>query len=97
MGLERPAVDGADAVARFAERRGQIAVVLTDMMMPVMDGAALVQVLRRIDPHVKVIGASGLGAGRTAEALVEMLTKPYTASRLLKALRRAIDGPRAEA
>ncbi len=91
------AVDGADAVARFAERRGQIAVVLTDMMMPVMDGAALVQVLRRIDPHVKVIGASGLGAGRTAEGLVEMLTKPYTASRLLTALRRAIDGPRAEA
>ena len=38
----------------------EIAVVLTDMMMPVMDGEAMVHVLRRIDSTVKIIAASGL-------------------------------------
>ena len=34
------ATDGADAVAVYAQHRNEIAVVLTDMMMPVMDGPA---------------------------------------------------------
>jgi len=35
------ASDGAEGVARFAEYRDAIALVLTDMMMPVMDGQSL--------------------------------------------------------
>ena len=37
--------DGAEAVALFAKQAGEIAVVLTDMMMPVMDGSTTIQVL----------------------------------------------------
>ena len=42
--------------------RDEIAIVLTDMMMPVMDGAATIQALLRINPAVKIIAASGLTA-----------------------------------
>jgi CheY-like chemotaxis protein len=86
------ASDGADALAVYVQRRNEISVVLTDMMMPVMDGAATIQALRRINPKVKIIAASGLGAnGGTLKAagadIKHFLTKPYTAQLLLNTLR----------
>lgn len=85
------AADGVDAVAVFASRHGEIAAVLTDMMMPVMDGPATVEALRRIDPAVRVVAASGLAAdahvSRAASLGVShFLPKPYTAATLLQAL-----------
>ena len=56
------ATDGADAVAVYAEHKNEIAVVLTDMAMPVMDGPATIHALMRINPAVKIIAASGLNA-----------------------------------
>ena len=85
------AVDGADAVGVFASHKDEIAVVLTDMMMPVMDGLATARVLRRMRPHVPIILASGLGGdsrmGQATEAGIrDFLHKPYTAETLLTAL-----------
>lgn len=51
--------NGVEAVSRFVEQRGRIALVLTDVMMPLMDGVALARALRSIDPEVKIIGTSG--------------------------------------
>src|SRR5690606_3243760 len=57
--------DGAEGVATYASRRDEVALVLTDIMMPVMDGTALIAVLKRMDPDVRIIAASGLqGQGR---------------------------------
>lgn len=89
------ASDGSEAVALFAERGRDIAVVLTDMMMPVMDGIATIHVLRRLDPQVRIIAASGISAnGHVARAIeagvTDFLPKPYTAEALLQALRKAI-------
>ena len=56
------ATDGADAVAVYAQHQDEIAVVLTDMMMPVMDGAATIHALMRINPTIKIVAASGLNA-----------------------------------
>ena len=85
------ASDGTEAVAVYAQRRKEIAVVLTDMLMPFMDGAATIRALRKIDPGVRIIAASGLTAApRTDAPALEgvkiFLTKPYTAEKLLKAL-----------
>jgi len=55
--------DGAEAVALYAQQVSEIALVLTDMMMPVMDGAATIQVLLRINPAVRIIAASGIDSG----------------------------------
>ncbi len=90
------ATDGAEAVAIYAEHKNEIAVVLTDMMMPIMDGAAVIRALRKMNPSVKMIAASGLTANgsltKVAEAGVKhFLTKPYTAGILLKEVRAILD------
>jgi CheY-like chemotaxis protein len=73
--------------------------VITDMMMPVMDGAATIKVLLRIDPDLPIIAASGLSAdGRVAEAAMAgvryFLGKPYGAETLLRTLRDVLKSRR---
>ncbi|MGV3662388.1 MAG: response regulator, partial [Prosthecobacter sp.] len=89
------AADGADATAIFAKRMLEIDVVLTDMMMPIMDGPATIQVLMRMQPKVRIIAASGLNAnGMVAKAasagVAHFIPKPYTAETLLKTLREVL-------
>ena len=86
------AVDGSDAVAVYARRGDEIAVVLTDMMMPVMDGPATIRVLRKMNPLVRIIAASGLDANAHGAGLgiTHVLPKPYAADRLLTTLRDAL-------
>jgi PAS domain S-box-containing protein len=92
------AAHGAEAVALFAQRRAEVAVVLTDMSMPVMDGPATILALQAIDPAVRIVGTSGLAAnGHVAKAasagVRHFVPKPYTAETLLRVLRQALDDP----
>jgi PAS domain S-box-containing protein len=85
------ASDGTEALALYAASRDEIKVVLTDMAMPFMDGAATIRALQRLNPQVKIIAASGLTPhGMPAEAAAAgvrvFLPKPYTAEKLLRAL-----------
>lgn len=85
------ASDGTEAVALYAENKDDIEIVLTDMMMPFMDGPATIRALQRLDPQVKIIAASGLAANdKAAEAqnvgVKTFLSKPYTAEKLLTIL-----------
>jgi CheY-like chemotaxis protein len=87
------ASDGAEAVAIYAQNKDQIAVVLTDILMPVMDGPATIHAIVRINPDVKVIAASGLNSNTSSYATVAVkhfLAKPYTAGTLLKAIRSVL-------
>jgi CheY-like chemotaxis protein len=84
--------DGTEALALYAEKQGVVRVVLTDMAMPYMDGAATIRALRKIDPRARIIATSGMAAaGQEREALSlgvdSFLAKPYTAETLLGALR----------
>jgi CheY-like chemotaxis protein len=90
------ATDGAHAVAVYAKHENEIAVVLTDMMMPVMDGPATIHALMRMNPTIKIVAASGLnangGVAKVSGAGVKhFLTKPYTAGTLLKTMRAILD------
>ena len=81
------AADGTEAVALYAQHKDEIAVVLTDLMMPYMDGPVTIRALRRIDPKVRIIASSGLAENsRAIEGVKLFLPKPYTAERLLNAL-----------
>ncbi len=91
-----PASDGAEAVAIYAKERHRIDLVLTDMMMPVMDGPSTIQVLVKIDPDVRIVAASGLNSdAMDAKAanlgVSNFIPKPYTAEILLKTLFRVIN------
>jgi signal transduction histidine kinase/CheY-like chemotaxis protein len=92
------AEDGTDALALYFQRRGEIAVVLTDLSMGQMDGIALVRALRKIDPAARVIVSSGHFQKENMAVLnglgvKVLLEKPYTADKLLRALRKVLETP----
>jgi len=69
--------------------------VLTDMAMPVMDGRAIIQVLRRMNPAVRIIATSGLSTnGDVAHAgglsVKHFLLKPFTAETLLRVIKQTL-------
>jgi len=87
--------DGTEALAIYADKKNEIAAVLTDMVMPFMDGPATIRALQRMNPEVRIIAASGLGTGQRAgegalEGVTVFLNKPYTAEKLLKTLAQVL-------
>ncbi len=89
------AEDGAHAMGVYALHRADIAVVLTDMMMPFMNGSALIAALIRLDPFIRIIAASGLNTHSDVmnAGVRHFLAKPYTANALLSALKTALEQP----
>jgi two-component system cell cycle sensor histidine kinase/response regulator CckA len=89
------AADGTEAVALYAQHKDEIRVVLTDLMMPYMDGPATIRALHKMNPQIKIIASSGLAENvRAVEAgnigVETFLPKPYTADKLLSALAEII-------
>lgn len=86
---------GPEALALYARRHAEIAVVLTDMMMPGMDGPTMIQAMVKMNPAARIVAASGLSlsekVARATEAGVKaFLPKPYAAETLLKTLRTVL-------
>jgi PAS domain S-box-containing protein len=86
------AEDGAQAISVFTAHRDKIALVMTDMMMPVLDGPATIAFLREIDPRVKIIATSGLNTPHNAAQLgvKHFLSKPYSTGTLLNLVQSAL-------
>lgn len=86
-----PAVDGAEAMQLFKKYRRDIALVITDMMMPRTAGPSLIAALLIEDPDAKIIAMSGVNSSevvRTAKDLgaARFLAKPFSAGVLLRTL-----------
>lgn len=80
--------NGATALGIFAQHVNEISLVITDLMMPVMDGAATIRALRKINPKIPIIPTSGLADQAKIEELKvfqlnSLLEKPYNAETLL--------------
>ncbi len=89
------ACDGEQAVAMYVGNQAMIAIVLTDLMMPVMDGVVTIRALKHINPRVKVIAGSGLGSHPKQNSLRDLgvkhfVSKPYTAETILRELQNAL-------
>ena len=90
------AANGAEAVSFYAAHGPEIAAVITDMHMPIMDGPATIVALLSMNPRVKIIGSSGLaangGVAKAASAGVRhFVPKPYTAEKMLRTIRDVLD------
>jgi PAS domain S-box-containing protein len=87
--------NGAVALSLYALRQQEIAAVITDMAMPIMDGPATIVALRSMNPQVKIIGSSGLAANGGVAKAIEVgvkhfIPKPYTAESMLGALEEVL-------
>ncbi len=90
------AQNGRDAISVMAAHGDDVALVLTDMMMPVMDGAAVASYLREHHPAVAVVASSGLNAAAAVErargvGVRHFIPKPFTTETLMRALRDALN------
>ena len=88
--------DGIEALAVYSDHQGQIDAVITDVMMPSMDGAGMTRVLRKLDRKLRIIATSGLEQDSRFEELHQLgiqafLPKPFTSDKLLSTLRRVLD------
>ncbi|KAF0179635.1 MAG: multi-sensor hybrid histidine kinase [Limisphaerales bacterium] len=86
----------AEALTWFRERPGEFALVLTDLNMPGLDGAALARQLRETRPDIRLILATGYSASVDAAAALqlgfsELLPKPYDFRSLAEAVGRALN------
>jgi PAS domain S-box-containing protein len=89
------AEDGAQAIDLFVRHRSRIALVLTDMAMPIIDGATLIGALHRIATDVRIIAISGgpADAAKVGKSGTKyFLSKPFTAETLLRTVSEVLRG-----
>jgi two-component system cell cycle sensor histidine kinase/response regulator CckA len=89
------AADGAKALQLLDDAAQQIALVLTDLRMPVMDGRQLAAALARRRPSLPIVFMSGFTAQLMDLKLVSphlaFLAKPFRDSDLLAVVRSQLD------
>jgi CheY-like chemotaxis protein len=92
------AEDGQEAVEVFQQEQGRVDLVVLDMMMPRLSGREALAQLRRLDPGVRVVFASGYADTPQGEieqdGVLGFIAKPYGQNDLVQAVRQALDRPR---
>ncbi len=91
--------DGAEGLAIYGARRGELDLVITDLVMPKIGGMQLYEAIRRKEERVKVLFTSGYPVPQVRSQLgedpgVAFVTKPWTAGELLGEVRALLDRPR---
>ena len=80
------ASDGSEGIALYAQNP-DVAVVVTDMLMPVLDGPTTIRALRKLNPNLRVVGMSGYTSPRMSGPMPDLLLqKPFRAPDLLNAI-----------
>ncbi len=90
------AADGAVAMQIAVAHEGMIHLLLTDVIMPGMNGRELAQRISEIRPNTKVLYMSGytenvIGHNGTLDAGVRLLQKPFTLRELKSKVREVLD------
>ncbi len=90
------ALEGAEAISIVESHPGPIHLLLTDVVMPGMDGREVAELVEQRQPGIKVLYSSGY----TDDAVlrhglkhsdIHFLQKPYTMDELLRMVRSVID------
>lgn len=85
------ASEGTEAVALYAQHLSDVKAIVMDMVVPALNGRALIRALRKLKADCIIIGTSGLmvsdqDADPTLGEVTQFLSKPFTAEKLLKTL-----------
>jgi DNA-binding response OmpR family regulator len=91
------AASGREALRLDLEAAGPIRLLVTDVVIPGLDGPSLAAELCRRHPGLRVLYVSGyaeeaLGYRGVLDAGIELLPKPFTAASLLARVRAVLDG-----
>lgn len=92
----RDATNGKEAMAAWTERRPDL--VITDVLMPEMDGFEVITSLRKLDPTAKIIAITGGGAAKLTNLLpaakllgaVKTLHKPFGRKEMLQQVQEVL-------
>ena len=87
---------GREAIEIYKEKQNEIDMVILDMIMPEMDGGETFNVLKSIDPGVKVIVSSGYSADARSTRMMEQgccgfIQKPYSVNALSQKVKEVLD------
>ncbi len=88
--------DGFEALKIFRQIYDQIGLIILDFFLPVMDGDAVFEELKAINPRVNVVLSSGFAeqnkiGAMIAQGLRGFIPKPYTREKLLEQVRTTIE------
>jgi two-component system cell cycle sensor histidine kinase/response regulator CckA len=89
--------DATEAMAIADEHTTNIDLLLTDVVMPGLDGGELAAILSESYPLLKVVFTSGYPAGTVvqtgiADASISFIQKPFLADELARKVRATLDG-----
>ena len=90
------ASNGVEAI-EVLDKNGKVDLVVSDVVMPEMDGPTLLKELRRRDPNVKIIFVSGYAEEAFAKNLPSQeqyafLAKPFTLKQLVAVVKQTLAG-----
>ena len=93
------ASDGAEAISVYLQNRDEVALVITDIMMPMMNGRAMIHALHKFNPDLPIVAFSAAEpsdplVGSLDEEKVKLLRKPATPHQLLTAAAEALAAAR---
>jgi CheY-like chemotaxis protein len=91
--------DGFEALKIYKKAGAQIGLVILDFFLPVMDGDAVFDELRAINPKINVVLSSGFAEQNKIASMLEQglrgfVPKPYTREKLLEQVRSILDAAR---
>jgi two-component system cell cycle sensor histidine kinase/response regulator CckA len=89
------ASNGVEAMEVFEENNDNVDLVVSDVVMPEMDGPSLLKAMRERNPEVKIIFVSGYAEDAFEKSLPEnqqfaFLPKPFTLSQLVAAVKETM-------
>ncbi len=92
------AASGTDALAAAEQRAGRIDLLLTDIMMPGMNGCALAARMLAQQPSLRILFISGYAEDALADQLsavasAAFLGKPFKPKALVTKVREVLDAP----
>ena len=90
------ASNGQEAISLFRQKNKEISIIILDMIMPDLKGSQTYDLLKEIDPGVKVLLSSGYSIDGQATQLIErgckaFIQKPYTVLELSQKMREVLE------
>jgi two-component system cell cycle sensor histidine kinase/response regulator CckA len=90
------ASDGESGFAAFVMHQEDVDLVLTDVVMPVLSGPAMVEKILKVEPEARVMFMTGTPDRIEVHGLdarrYHVLPKPFTVDRLASSIERCLEG-----